>query len=258
MSTKNRYAVDGKVVIVTGAGSGMGREIARGFLDNGARVVVAGRRADRLAETIDGYSADQTIAVPTDVGVRADVAALVARTVGAFGRLDVVVNNAGVVVGGPLSEVSDEEWRACYATNVDALFYLATEAESYLKETTGSLIAISSVSGVAGDWGQAAYNSSKHAVMGLVRSLALDWGESGVRVNAVAPAFTLTDMTKGIWGDDADLSAFTNRIALGRPGRASDVVGPVLFLASDDSAYMTGSVVTVDGGTSASTGQPHT
>ncbi|MDN6554811.1 MAG: SDR family oxidoreductase [Propionibacterium sp.] len=92
---------------------------------------------------------------------------------------------------------------------------------------------------------------------GLIRSLALDYGSRGVRFNAVAPAFTLTDMTRGMWEGDKDLSAFTNRIALGRPGTPEDVVGPVLFLASRDAAYVTGSVLTVDGGTSASSGQPH-
>ena len=113
------------------------------------------------------------------------------------------------------------------------------------------------MSGAAGDWGQAAYNASKHAINGLVRSLALDYGDRGVRLNLVAPAFTLTEMTAAMADDEENLAPFVNRIALGRPGEPEDVVGPVLFLASDDARYMTGSIVTVDGGTSASTGQPH-
>lgn len=136
------------------------------------------------------------------------------------------------------------------------MFYLATEAERYLKESSGSLIATSSVSGLYGDWGQAVYNATKHAVAGFVRSLALDWGADGVRVNAIAPAFTISDFTEDVWEGGADLSAYTDRVALGRPGYPQDVVGPVLFLASDDASYITGIVMPVDGGTSASTGQP--
>ena len=113
------------------------------------------------------------------------------------------------------------------------------------------------MSGDYGDWWQAAYNSSKHAVNGLVRSLALDYGDRGVRINGVAPAFTRTDMTEGVGRDEGALAPFVNRIALGRPGHPEDVAGAVLFLATKDASYITGSIITVDGGTSASTGQPH-
>lgn len=255
--TANRYALSDRVVIVTGAGSGIGRAVARGFLDNGARVVVAGRRADALAETIAGAGTDRALAVPTDVASAASVEALVRRTVEAFGRIDVIVSNAAVYESGELADLDPERWRALFAVNVDGLYHLVRAAGARLVASGGSLVAVSSVSGDFGDWGQSAYNASKHAVNGLIRSLALDYGERGVRFNAVAPAFTTTDMTSGVWEGGRDLSAFTDRIALGRPGHADDVVGPVLFLASDDAAYVTGAVLTVDGGTSASTGQPH-
>lgn len=256
MGTANHYNHEDRVVIVTGAGSGMGKAIAQGFLSNGARVVVSGRHAEPLRETIEGYGQDRAIAVTADVGVRDEVASLIGRTVDAFGRIDVVVSNAGANPAGPISEVDDGMWRRGFATNVDALFYLATESERYLKDSKGSLIATCSVSGLYGDWGQAAYNATKHAVAGFVRSLALDWGADGVRVNAIAPAFTISSLTEDVWQGDADLSAYTDRVALGRPGYPQDVVGPVLFLASDDAAYITGSIMTVDGGTTASTGQP--
>ena len=123
--------------------------------------------------------------------------------------------------------------------------------------SSASKVAITSVSGLRGDWRQAAYNATKHAVTGFVRSLALDWGERGVRVNAVAPAFTLTEMTAGLASTPQQLAPFVDRIALGRPGLPEDVAPAVLFLASEDAAYVTGAVLTVDGGTSASTGQPH-
>lgn len=255
--TANRYELSGKTVLITGAGSGMGRAIARGFLDNGARVVVAGRRAEPLAQTIAGFGPDRALALTADVADRASVAKLVADTVEAFGGLDVVVSDAGIYQSGDLTEVSEQRWRELFAVNVDGLYHLVTAAAPHLVASGGNLVAVSSVSGDFGDWGQAAYNSTKHAINGLIRSLALDYGLRGVRFNAVAPAFTMTDMTAGVWEGGRDLSAFTNRIALGRPGRPEDVVGAVLFLASPDAGYITGSILTVDGGTSASSGQPH-
>lgn len=256
-STKNAYAVAGKVALVTGGGSGIGRAIARGFLDNGANVAVLGRRAERLEETLDGYAADRTLAIAGNVASREDVDDAVARTLERFGRLDIVVSDAAAYFAGDLLDVDEESWRAMFATNVDGLFHLVKATLPALRESRGNLVAISSVSGSFGDWGQAAYNSSKHAINGLIRSLALDEGRHGVRFNAVAPAFTLTDMTEGVGRSEEDLAPFINRIALGRPGTPADVVGAVLFLASPDAAYVTGSVLTVDGGTSASTGQPH-
>lgn len=256
-ATANRYALTDKTVIVTGAGSGIGRAIARGFLDNGARVVVAGRRLGPLEETINGYDNNHALAVVTDVADRTAVDALVDATVQAFGGLDVVVSNAAAYASGELTELAENDWKAMYAVNVDGLYHLVNAAAPHLEASGGNLVAVSSVSGGYGDWGQAAYNSTKHAVNGLIRSLALDYGERGVRFNAVAPAFTLTDMTEGVWGELKDLSIFTNRIALARPGRPEDVVGPTLFLATEDAGYITGAVLTVDGGTTASTGQPH-
>lgn len=255
--TSNSYAFAGKTVLVTGAGSGIGRAIARGFLDNGANVVVAGRREAALGETIEGYPASRAIAVATDVAHRSSVENLVSRALEEFAKIDVVVSNAALFAAGSLARMPEERFRELFAVNVDGLYHLVAATAPHLVATHGNLVAVSSVSGSFGDWGQAAYNSTKHAVNGLIRSLALDYGKRGVRFNAVAPAFTLTDMTAGVWEGDKDLTPFTNRIALGRPGTPGDIVGPVLFLASDDAAYVTGSVLTVDGGTSASTGQPH-
>jgi meso-butanediol dehydrogenase/(S,S)-butanediol dehydrogenase/diacetyl reductase len=235
----------------------MGRAIARGFLENGARVVVAGRRLEPLHKTISGHDDDHAVAIAADVSDRSSVDALVSSTVDRFGQLDVVVSNAAIYESGDLAEMPEDTWQKMYGVNVDGLYHVVVAAVPHLQKSGGNLVAVSSVSGLSGDWGQAAYNSTKHAINGLVRSLALDYGERGVRFNAVAPAFTMTEMTESIWGNDQDLSDFTNRIALARPGRAEDVVGPVLFLASDDASYITGAILTVDGGTSASTGQPH-
>ncbi|RIX31244.1 SDR family NAD(P)-dependent oxidoreductase [Amnibacterium setariae] len=254
--TVNRYAVEGRAVLVTGGGSGIGAAIARAFLDNGARVAVTGRREDALQRVVDGAEEGRALAVQGDVGDPADVARVVAAVVEAFGGLDVVVSNAAGYAAGELVDLSASDWEALRRTNVDGLFHLAQAVLPHLEASKGSLVAVASVSGLSGDWGQAAYNATKHAVVGFVQSLALDYGGRGVRVNAVAPAFTQTEMTAGVGSDDESLAPFVDRIALGRPGLPEDVAPAVLFLATEDAGYIMGAVLTVDGGTSASTGQP--
>ena len=248
----------GSVVLVTGGGSGIGLAITRAFLDAGATVAVTGRRRERLEQALGGVPAERTLALPADLSDGAQVAGVVRDTVGRFGRLDVIVSNAAGYATGPLTELADDAWERLRATNVDAFFHLAKAALPHLADSRGSLVAVSSVSGDRGDWGQAAYNATKAAITNFVRSLALDWGDRGVRLNAVAPAFTLTELTEGVGRDEQSLAPMVNRIALGRPGEPEDVAPAVLFLASDAARYVTGAVLPVDGGTSASTGQAHT
>lgn len=255
--TKNSYPFDQKVVLVTGGGSGMGRAIVRAFLDNSATVAVVGRRLDALKETLAPYPKERTLAIPKDISEPQAAAQIVDAVLEHFGRLDVVVSNAGVYEGGDIADLDKKYWERLRSINLDAFFYLAQASYPALQETRGTLIATSSVSGLNGDWKQAAYNATKHAVNGFVRSLALDWGEKGIRVNAIAPAFTLTDMTANLAGSPEQLAPFVNRIPLGRPGLPEDIAPAVLFLASPDAAYITGVVLPIDGGTSASTGQPH-
>ena len=244
-------------VRVPAGGGGIALPITGAFLDAGATVAVTGRRKDRLEQALEGHPADRAAAFPADLSDGTQVPGLVQQVVDRFGRLDVVVSNAADYATGPITELSDEAWERLRATNVDAFFHLAKAALPQLAESGGNLVAVSSVSGDRGDWGQAAYNATKAAISNFVRALALDWGPRGVRLNAVAPAFTLTELTEGVGRDEASLAPFVDRIALGRPGRPEDVAPPVLFLASEAAGYLTGVVLPVDGGTSASTGQPH-
>jgi meso-butanediol dehydrogenase/(S,S)-butanediol dehydrogenase/diacetyl reductase len=245
------------VVLVTGGGTGIGRAITEAFLDAGATVAITGRRPERLEQALKGYPPERVAAIAADAGSPQQVRDLVAELLRRFGRLDVVVSNAAAYHTGPITELADEAWANLRATNIDGFFHLAKATLPQLAQTEGALIAVSSVSGDRGDWGQAAYNASKAAVTNFVRSLALDWGSRGVRVNAVAPAFTHTELTEGVDDDPQVSAAFINRIALGRPAEPDDIAPAVLFLASERARYITGAILPVDGGTSASTGQPH-
>jgi meso-butanediol dehydrogenase / (S,S)-butanediol dehydrogenase / diacetyl reductase len=255
--TQNTYAVAGKAVLVTGGGSGIGRAIARAFLDNGAKVAVCGRRAEPLEETLSGYESERVVAVTADVADAEGAAAAVDAVIERFGGLDVLVSNAAAYANGELLDLAEEDWIAIRSTNIDGFVHLARRALPELERRGGNLVAVSSVSGDYGDWGQAAYNASKHAINGFVRSLALDYGSRGVRINAVAPAFTVTDITAEAAEDEAMLAALANRVALGRPGQPEDVAPAVLWLASEDASYVTGAILAVDGGTSAASGQAH-
>ncbi|CAN5282766.1 SDR family oxidoreductase [soil metagenome] len=254
--TYNSYDFADSTVIVTGAGSGIGRAIATAFLDQGATVVVAGRRPDALAETVAPYPAEKSLTVAVDLSTSDGVQHLVEETVRRFGKIDVVVSNAAAYSGGEITELTDDAWQRLRSINVDALVYLARAIVPHLESSGGNLVAVSSVSGIRGDWGQAAYNATKGAVNTLIQSLALDLGARGIRVNAVAPSFTITPMTGSMATDEQALAPFIDRIALERPALPEDIAPAVLFLASADAAYITGVILPVDGGTSASTGQP--
>ena len=249
------YPFSGRTVIVTGAGTGIGQTIAQAFLEQQANVVVVGRTLRTLESTLDGADPTRSLAVAADIATPEGSAAAVEAALERFGRIDVLVLNAGVFVPGEIDETSLDEWHEMMKTNVDAVFLNIRDALPALEATKGNIVAISSVSGIRGDWRQSAYNATKGAVNVMVKSLALDLGARGVRINAVAPAYTLTRMAP--FQTPETLAPYVNRFPLGRVGETEDIARAVLFVASEDAGFITGVVLPVDGGLTASTGHPH-
>lgn len=247
----------GKTVIVTGAGSGIGEGAARRFSQEGANVVLAGRTEGKLKRVAADLDAERTLIVVTDVSEEASVDALVAGAIERFGQLDVMVNNAGIAEGEGFLESSVEDWRATMGTNVDGVFFGCRAALPHLLKTGGSIVNTSSVSGLGGDWGMSFYNASKGAVSNLTRALALEFGARGVRVNAIAPSLTASELTQDMLDDKALIAKFKDRIPLGRPAEPADIAGVIAFLASEDARFVNGVILPVDGGLMASNGQPN-
>lgn len=248
------FDFSGRVVVVTGGGTGIGKAIATDFARAGAHVVIAGRNRERLDQAA-AHIGHGVEVIPADVGLRRDVDALAESTLARHGRIDVVVSNAAGYEPGQITDISVEDWESMRQTNVDGFFHLAQVTLPVLARNGGTLIATSSVSGVRGDWNQAVYNATKGAISLFVQSLALDWGSRGVRVNAVAPSMTNTEVVAGVTGDENLRALFESRVALGRIAEPEDISPAVLFLASDAARYITGVILPVDGGTMASTGQ---
>ena len=248
---------DGKVAIITGAGSGIGEAAAHRFARDGYAVVLAGRTKDKLEAAATSLDPDRTLVHPADISDQAAAEALVQAAIARFGRLDVLVNNAGTATFGSFLETPLEDYRRTMAINVDGLVYCIRAALPHLIETRGTIVNVSSVSGLGGDWGLSFYNASKGAVTNLTRALALELGPKGVRVNAVAPSLTDTGMASGITSNEALMAKFADRIPLGRAAEPAEVADVIAFLASRDARFVTGVNLPVDGGLSASNGQPN-
>src|SRR3954463_10680881 len=245
-----------KVVIVTGAASGIGAATARRFSSEGGCVALVDRNELPLADVAADLPKELTVAHIADVSDSKAVDAMIETVVKRFGRLDVLINNAGIFEGGDPGEITDEQWRKVMGTDADGVFYGCRAALPHLAKTKGTIINTASVSGLGGDWGMSPYNAAKGAVVNLTRSLALDLGKKGGRINSVCPSLTRTGMTADIMDDEELLAKFAERIPLGRVCEPHEVAAVIAFLASDDASFMTGASITVDGGVSASNGQP--
>lgn len=241
--------LDGKVALVTGGARGIGKAIAQSLHASGAKVALWGRNVEALqcfARELDPSGA-RAKGYAVDVGDSERVEAAVEEVVKDFGQLDVLVNNAGITEDGLLIRMKDEQWRKVLDTNLTGAFFLLRAAgKRMLKARAGSIINISSVVGLVGNPGQANYCAAKAGLLGLTKSAAKEFGSRGVRVNAVAPGLIETDMTAKL--TEEQKQALVGGLPLGRIGRPEDVAGAVCFLAGDESAYVTGQVLSVDGG----------
>ncbi|GGR06432.1 SDR family NAD(P)-dependent oxidoreductase [Deinococcus ruber] len=247
----SRFDLSGRTAVVTGATRGLGRAFARALAEAGANIVIVGRDAEAAREVEQELAAlgRQTLTVLADISVRSEVEGILAQAVERFGHVDILVNNAGTCIHRPALDVTDDEWRQVMTVNVDALWIASQVFGRHMTgRGSGNIVNIGSISAMIVNrpqW-QPAYNASKAAVHQLTKSLAAEWAPLGVRVNALAPGYIKTDMApvdepqfQRYWIEDAPQQRYAT----------PDELGPaIVFLASDASSFMTGSVLVIDGG----------
>lgn len=239
----------GQIAMVTGASQGLGKACSIRLAECGAMVICVARSVEKLAGTVAEIEAlgGKAVAKPCDVGSRESVQKLFSEVEQTYGKLDIIVNNAGITRDTLLPRMTDEHWDEVIQTNLTSCFLFCREASKIMMSARyGRIINMSSVAGLIGNPGQTNYSASKAGMIGLTRSLARELGKRKVTVNAVAPGFIESDMTQAL-GDEL-LKEVKKRIPANRLGTADDVAATVVFLASPAASYITGQVITVDGG----------
>lgn len=239
----------GQIAMVTGASQGLGKTCAIRLAQNGATVICVARKAEKLAETLSAIeqSGGQGVAMPCDVSDRAAVKQLFSDVQDKYEKLHILLNNAGITRDTLLPRMTDQQWDEVIATNLTSCFLMCRPASMMMMSARyGRIINMSSVSGLIGNPGQTNYSASKAGMIGLTRSLSREIGKRNVTVNAVAPGFIESEMTE-VLGEDL-IKQVKQRIPANRLGTADDVAAVVLFLASRSAGYVSGQVLTVDGG----------
>lgn len=245
------FSLKGRVALVTGASSGLGVQFARALSDNGAAVALVARRADRLKSLQNEIEekGGRAVAIEADVTDHAAIARAFDAAEKAFGTVTILVNNAGIAHGGRAVEMPPEEWRKVLSTNLDAVFFWAQEAARRLlaAKKQGAIVNIASVLGLAVSKGAVAYAAAKAGVVQVTKALAVELAFKGVRVNAIAPGWFVTEMNDDYLSGEEG-AAIKREIPMGRFGNPGDLDGALLLLVSDAGSYITGATVVVDGG----------
>jgi NAD(P)-dependent dehydrogenase (short-subunit alcohol dehydrogenase family) len=250
------FDLAGRTAFVTGASRGIGRVIAVALARAGADVALSARNEEGLAETAAEVAelGRKAFVLPLDVTKQEDVQAVVTRAIELLGHIDVVVNNAGgsnFIV--PFLDLRISGWEKLLRLNLDSTVYVCQAVGGHLRERgTGSVINVASVAGMSAAPGLIGYGAAKAAVISLTKTLAVEWGQTGVRVNALCPGWTATDLNRNLWDNPDGGAATVANVPMRRWARAEEMAGPAVFLASDASSYMTGQVLVVDGGQLAS------
>ncbi|MEN2983630.1 MAG: glucose 1-dehydrogenase [Dictyoglomaceae bacterium] len=245
----------GKVVLITGAGSGIGRKTAIMFAERGAKVAVNDVSEERGRETVEiiKNNSGEAIFIIGDISISSEAERVVKETVDAFGRLDILVNNAGIVLAGKVENTSEEDFDKTMAINVKGPFLLSKYAVQQMKKQGGGVIVnVSSEAGLKGIPDRFAYSVSKGALISLTKSIAIDYAKENIRANCVCPGTTFTqglaERLKKLPNPDEVLKQMAERRPLGRLGKEEEIAFAILFAACDEAAYMTGSIINIDGG----------
>ncbi len=249
------FDLTGKTAFVTGASRGIGRVIAVALAGAGADVALAARSEDGLKETAREVTARgrKAFVIPADLTGEEAVSGAVSEAISRLGHLDIVVNNAGGTnFMASFLDTRLPGWHKVIRLNLDSAVYVCHAVGSHLTERgTGSVINIASVAGLGGSPFLSSYGAAKAGLVSITKTLAVEWGSSGVRVNALCPGWTATDLNRNLWEDEQASKATIANVPMGRWARAEEMAGPAVFLASDASSYMTGQVLVVDGGQTA-------
>jgi 2-deoxy-D-gluconate 3-dehydrogenase len=250
--TQERFSLAGKKALVTGASRGIGQVIAVAFAEAGADVAITARGADGLAVTAKGIRdfGREAVEIPADLTTQQAAAGVVATAIDGLGHLDIVVNNAGgsnFVV--PFLDMRLSGWEKVLRLNLDATMWVCQAAGGHMTARgTGSVVNVASVAGLAAAPFLAPYGAAKAAVVSLTKTLASEWGRTGVRVNALCPGWTATDLNRALWDTPDGGQATIATVPMGRWGKPEEMAAPAIFLASDASSFMTGQVLAIDGG----------